>query len=369
MAVRVLSIDGGGIRGVIPATVLIALEQLTGRQVYELFDVLVGTSTGGILAMALTCPQLNGRPRSAADIRSLYLDRGATIFPLGGVPMFGLPRGGLREKLLGVRTPMPAGATPSEKLKRFLGYENIAKVFSPLGGSGEQGNARYPAGPLEAELRAQLGEVMMSSALRPIAVISCDLDRGTPLVFRGGGLPQGVLGDTQMRHVARATSAGPTFFPPLQYRDTQQVARQCADGGLVANDPSMVGFAQAQALGAADRGGTLLVSLGTGEQAGSATSEAEDVAQLARTAPWWQLVGPVSKTLAGAPVILVRDLLSTIPSVTYARMQPTLGFGAVHAMDDVSHENTAALRLTAEAFVANNEASLLQLAQALVAQR
>lgn len=222
-----------------------------------MFDVIVGTSTGGILTLALTCPQPNGTARSAADARSLYLQRGASIFPLGGVPMVGAPPGGVREKLFGVRTPLPAGATPAERMKHFMGWGNVAKVAAPLGGQGAQGNARYPAGPLEAELKAQLGDAMMSSALRPIAIVACDLDRGTPLVFRGGGLPQGVLGDTQMRHVARATSAGPTFFSALQYRDAQQVNRQCVDGGLVANDPAMVGFAEGQRQGALGEGGTM----------------------------------------------------------------------------------------------------------------
>ena len=50
---KVLSIDGGGIRGLIPAVVLAELEGRTGRRIAELFDLVAGTSTGGILAGAL----------------------------------------------------------------------------------------------------------------------------------------------------------------------------------------------------------------------------------------------------------------------------------------------------------------------------
>src|SRR6476469_3851337 len=50
--VRVLSIDGGGIRGVIPAAVLTEIERRTSRTVPELFDLVAGTSTGGIIALA-----------------------------------------------------------------------------------------------------------------------------------------------------------------------------------------------------------------------------------------------------------------------------------------------------------------------------
>ena len=51
---RVLAIDGGGIRGVIPAVLLAELERRAKRPVAELFDLIAGTSTGGILAAALT---------------------------------------------------------------------------------------------------------------------------------------------------------------------------------------------------------------------------------------------------------------------------------------------------------------------------
>lgn len=362
---KVLSIDGGGIRGIIPATVLMQLEQLTGRPTHQLFDLIVGTSTGGILALALTCPQRGGVAKSAAEARSLYLDRGGDIFPLGGVPLMGAPPGGLRGKLSGVRSPLPADAAPSDRLKRLLGWENTAKVGAPFGGRGEQGNARYPAGPLERELQKQLGSARMSSALRPIAVVSCDLDRGTPLVFRGGGLPQGTVGDAEMRHAARATSAGPTFFPALTYCDAQQVTHRCVDGGLIANDPAMLAFAEGQRLGAADRGGTFLLSLGTGEVQGATSSEADDVVQLAGTAPWWKVAGPVMTAIGAGPGLLSREILSSLPAVEYRRLQPALSHGALHAMDNVTTENTRALRMTAESFLADNATLIAGVANSL----
>ncbi len=56
MPVRVLAIDGGGIRGIIPASVLVELERVSGRPIAEMFDIIAGTSTGGILALGLTVP-------------------------------------------------------------------------------------------------------------------------------------------------------------------------------------------------------------------------------------------------------------------------------------------------------------------------
>src|SRR3954454_2165256 len=77
---RILSIDGGGIWGLIPATLLDHIERKTGRPICELFDLIAGTSTGGIIALALTMPGDAGKPRwSAADLVGVYECGGGTI--------------------------------------------------------------------------------------------------------------------------------------------------------------------------------------------------------------------------------------------------------------------------------------------------
>jgi patatin-like phospholipase/acyl hydrolase len=77
---RVLCIDGGGIRGIIPALILQRIEERTGQQISDLFHMIAGTSTGGIQACALTAPTGNGTPRSAAEIVDLYREQGQRIF-------------------------------------------------------------------------------------------------------------------------------------------------------------------------------------------------------------------------------------------------------------------------------------------------
>ena len=61
-SVRVLAIDGGGVRGILPSRVLAALEEMTGRPTAELFDLAVGTSIGGIGVLSLARPGPDGRP-------------------------------------------------------------------------------------------------------------------------------------------------------------------------------------------------------------------------------------------------------------------------------------------------------------------
>src|SRR5215216_918932 len=78
--VRVLSIDGGGIRGIIPAMILAEIERRTGKRIWELFSLIAGSSTGGIIALGLTKPLEDGQPYTAADLVGLYETEGEHIF-------------------------------------------------------------------------------------------------------------------------------------------------------------------------------------------------------------------------------------------------------------------------------------------------
>ena len=70
---KILSIDGGGIRGIIPAMILADIEKETGKQIFEMFDLIAGTSTGGILALGLTRPN----PFPAQELVNFYKDKGS----------------------------------------------------------------------------------------------------------------------------------------------------------------------------------------------------------------------------------------------------------------------------------------------------
>jgi len=289
--IRALSIDGGGVRGILPATVLAALEKLTGRRAHELFDLVAGTSAGAMLALGLT----RNEPPPALELRGLFLDRGAAIFP-------------------------PA-AQPDEP--------------------------RDPA-PLEAELADRLGTAAMSNALRPVVAVSCDAGARRPVLFRGGGLDPGPVGDAPMVRAALASSAFPGVFPPVRHVGADGVARSCVDGGLIAADPGLVAYAEALALGGGEE--VLLVSLGTGIGPPEATGDHDAVALA---------------TAAGPE--LVRDSLRLALGDRYARLQTPLAFGAVRAFDDASPANLEALRLTAEDLVARERPRLERLARLLTA--
>src|SRR5207244_13387139 len=85
--VKVLSIDGGGIRGILPAMVLSEIEKRTGRRVSALFDLVAGTSTGGILALALTRPSESRTPAyTAAALAKRYEDERPRTFSRPACP-------------------------------------------------------------------------------------------------------------------------------------------------------------------------------------------------------------------------------------------------------------------------------------------
>ena len=95
---RILTIDGGGIRGIIPALILQRIEERTNQKISDMFHMIAGTSTGGILACALTAPVANGMPRTAAEIVDLYRIQGKEIFESSFWHGFGSIGGLLDEK-------------------------------------------------------------------------------------------------------------------------------------------------------------------------------------------------------------------------------------------------------------------------------
>src|SRR5260221_774600 len=85
---NILSIDGGGLRGIIPLRILQKIEELTGKRIQDCFDLVSGTSTGGLIACCLTLrnEQKPQEPKySLSEISSIYVQKGSVIFPLRSV--------------------------------------------------------------------------------------------------------------------------------------------------------------------------------------------------------------------------------------------------------------------------------------------
>lgn len=252
---RVLSIDGGGIRGIIPAMVLNYIEERTGKRIATMFDLIAGTSTGGILALGLT-------KRNGSTTRPLSEVEGLTNHPDSSInhqPKY----------------------TSAELVNFYRKYGK--KIFSenlPTPVDDLLQPKHNPKGRQEV-LKELLGEAKVEDALREIFITSYDLELREPIFFTSN--PQAeeteslnsrkICKGFKMVEAAMATSAAPTFFPPYQLptvHDTAEGYYALVDGGIFANNPSSLAMMEAMISYKRNTGeelrrtDTLVVSLGTG---------------------------------------------------------------------------------------------------------
>lgn len=217
MVKRILSIDGGGIRGVIPARILAELERRLAKKgntqpLSEHFDMIAGTSTGGIIALGLTTPNAAGTApvATAAELEKLYVEKGLDIFPQGVVQK-------ARKILSGLEWP----------------------TYSPE--------------PLEKILGHLLGKRKLSEALSRVLVTAYEIEERRAVFMTGaaaGALPGEI--DYLAAQVARATSAAPTYFPPALVTPIPPASPKpedaelaLVDGGVFANDPALGAYTEA----------------------------------------------------------------------------------------------------------------------------
>ena len=358
----VLSIDGGGIRGIIPAMILAEIEKRTLNRIRELingnisegeertedekanlhikvdqmvktkgdkefiptaklFNLIAGVSTGGILALGLTKPcdqegtQAERGPRyTAEDLVGLYEEEGKRIF------------------------------------SRSVWH----RIRSGWGVTEE----RYPAKGIEKVLQRYLGETLLSDALTEVLIPSYHLKGQRP--DQKGGHPrffknrkakkksEAAKEDFTMRYVARATSAAPTYFEPFE---------RLVDGGIFANNPAMCAYAEA--LHVWRNTDILLVSLGTGELTRRIQYERAD---------GWGIIEwirPLFRIIFDGASDTVNYQLEQLPLKAYYRFQPRLDNEGSDDMDDAGPTNLSALKRVTEAYITANDEDLNELCDLL----
>jgi predicted acylesterase/phospholipase RssA len=173
--IKILSIDGGGIRGIIPATVLTYIESQSGKRIYELFDVIGGTSTGGIIALGLnSLSPTTHQIYQAQELLNFYLCDGSQIF--------------CHEEALQQRLATTSGVTD------LICNSNVLKILSikdvNTTGPGYL-SPQYPASCIEAFLQEKFGTKAKLSALTTgcdVLVTSYDIKNNSPYYFRHGSV-------------------------------------------------------------------------------------------------------------------------------------------------------------------------------------
>lgn len=288
---RILAIDGGGIRGIIPAVMLAEIERQLGLPICKIFDVVTGTSTGGILALGLCLPRLGSKNiplYSAADIANHYINQGPIIF---------------KKSLL-------------QHIKEWI-----------LGGS------QYSNSGIDSSLDFIFGEAKIGQASTNVMIPTYDLEKRVPHFFKSWDKSQ----DEQclMKEIARATSAAPTYFTPTRMNGKGGFI----DGGLIAMNPALCALVECRRY-AQPEDQFLVVSLGTGKYQRSYSYER---AICWRPFDWAQVILDVIMDGAGTTTDYELLQLSRRPQLQYFRFQtilpPELGI-----MDDASKLHMDALK-------------------------
>ncbi|XP_020255281.1 patatin-like protein 2 [Asparagus officinalis] len=245
--ITVLSIDGGGVRGIIPGTILAFLEsklqELDGEDVRlaDYFDVIAGTSTGGLLTAMLAAPNKDNRPLfRAKEIVDFYLENCPKIFPQ----------------------------------KNTWIFDSVLRLIKAAAGP------KYDGKFLCFKVRELLGETKLNQSLTNIVIPTFDIKLLQPVLFSTFEAKTETSKNALLADICISTSAAPTFLPAyyFQTEDSSGNKREynLVDGGVAANNPTLAAINQVSKeilmenqdffpIKPTDYGKFLVLSLGTGE--------------------------------------------------------------------------------------------------------
>ena len=229
---RILSVDGGGIKGIVPAVVLLHLEnhlkQLTNNpnsRIHDYFDLFSGASTGAIIIAGLLSPDSNNRPKyTSKEILDLYIENGHIIF----------------------------NSSIFQEIKSVSGIVNVK--YNPEG--------------LESVFNKYFGNTQLKDLLKPSLIPVYDLSRGKNYFFRQQKARTSSRHNYYVKDLLRGATSAITYFPPAKISTVDQKEHRCfIDGGIFANNPALSAYSEFRyhnsELHAKD---TMMLSLGTGRK-------------------------------------------------------------------------------------------------------
>ncbi|XP_049378572.1 probable inactive patatin-3-Kuras 1 isoform X5 [Solanum stenotomum] len=313
--VTVLSIDGGAIRGIIPGVILEFLEGELQRidnnpdaRLADYFDVIGGTSTGGLLVAMITTPNENNRPFAAAnETVPFYFEHGPGIF-----------------------SPRP--------------------LFPIIPGP------KYNSTYLMQVIKEKLGETRLNQTLTEVVISAFDIKTNEPVIFTKSSLAESPELNAKMYDICYSTAAAPTYFAPHYFATTTSNGDpyefNLVDGGVATvGDPSLLSISVATRLAQEDPAFAsirslnykqmLLLSLGTGT-----TSELYKNYTAEEAAKWgilqWLL--PLQEMRSAASSYMNDYYLSTVFQAldsqnNYLRVQENALTGTATKFDDASVAN------------------------------
>lgn len=341
--VRILSLDGGGIRGIIPATIMVEIEnrlqQRTNNpdaRIADFVDLVAGTSTGGILTGIYLCPGENGRPKfNATEALNLYLKNGKEIFQM-----------------------------------EFI--DRVTKMYIVF-------DEMYPKEPIERLLNQYFGDTELDDLLKPCLITSYDIRNRRAHFFNSVDARGGKdIYNYKLKDVCRATSAAPTYFEPARIESVQGADYTLVDGGVFVNNPALAAYSEARTIRFSKEVAShkpdfpaakdmLIISIGTGTVK---TPYHFDKVKDAGLISWLPIVIDIMMSGNSETVDYhLRKMFNTLSEEDeqdYYRLEPALQ-DASSEMNDVSDGNLKNLHEAGLHFVAKNDKLIEQIVDKLIA--
>lgn len=355
----ILAIDGGGIKGVIPATIIEHIESALKKPSYQIFDVIGGTSTGGIITAALTTPkETTGRPYTAEEIVGIYNHDGGKIF---------LPQECKIEQCATYHADNGEGDGIEPYMQKMYGPE-ISLLHSHNKMQALPGNRVK-----HMFTTSYIVNNSQNKASKPVR----GEDFGPYLFNWFDAIKRPASDNYYVWEAARGTSAAPTYFPIANVggkTSTRSAAvnKWVVDGGTMSNNPAIWGVTEALRTGITSRLEEIIViSIGTGiyEAGAGVDIDSNAVAGLVpKDGNWGMTPWMVEKldNLEGADhsrgglMSIVLDAVQTVTNsqlsalkhagLKYYRLEPKLTYAQSH-MDNIDTGNIQSLIATANAYI------------------
>lgn len=328
---KILSIDGGGIRGIIPALVLVELERLIqiktsnpNARIIEYFDLFAGTSSGAILISILLLPDETGtKPKyTAQDAVELYLTNGSRIFEAGF----------------------------------------ISKLFAKAGFVAE----KYTANNMKTVFAEYFGDTKISELLKPCLITAYNIELRKAHFFRQHIARQkGSVKDFYVKDACLATSAAPSYFPPAEIYSLSQTRYPLIDGGIVANDPILTAMIEtARISGNSNLADKIILSLGSGIS--SKAYNYDIMRNIAiRTVPY--LLDMMTSSSSEVNQFIIKQIFKANQQTDhYLRITPTNLSSIDERMDNATSKNISKLKALGERLATEKSEELERLVNYLI---
>ncbi len=339
--IRILSLDGGGIRGIISCVILKYIEEEiqkldhSNAKIGDYFDLIAGSSTGGILSAILLFPDGNKKALfSVQEALDLYANKGETIFDVS-----------------------------------FW-----RKIINPFG----LFNEKISDLNLEKQLNEIFGNLQIKDFIKPSLITSYDIVERRAKFFTSHDAENTSLENFYARDVCRATSAAPTYFEPAKIKSLYGQEFTLVDGGVYANNPSLCAYAEARKIPFKKVlndnlkkdfpaiNDMIIISIGTGTVLKSYHFEdLENAGKIAWIEPLIDILLSSNVETVDYHLRKMYETLGPRNCKNYHRLMPSLK-NASPEMDDTSKQNIQELIQAGLSFVEDHRVELIEIARKLI---